>query len=88
MGKDNFAQGCWAPVKEQIAVPAVGGVAAWRRSKGGQLLPGAAESETGAKAPSCWKGWWSCAEAAGTNSPESCDYAAESPSHASAEESF
>lgn len=29
-------------------MPAVAGVAAWRRSKGGQMLPGAAESETGA----------------------------------------
>lgn len=58
-------------------MPAVGGVAAWRRSKGRQLLPGAAESETGAEAPSYCKGRWSCVEAAGSNNPEGCACAAE-----------
>lgn len=57
-------------------MPAVGGVAARRRSKGRQLLPGAAESETGAQAPPYCKGRWSCVEAAATNSPEGCDCAA------------
>lgn len=32
-------------------MPAVGGAAAWRRSKGRQLLPGAAESEAGLRHP-------------------------------------
>lgn len=76
MAKNNFIHDCGASVKEQIAVPAVGGVTAWKRSKGGQLLPGTAEFETGAEAPSYCKGRWNCVETAGSNSPEGCACAA------------
>lgn len=57
MGKDNCTKGYWvfAHVKEQILVPAAGGVAARRTLKGGHLLLGAAESEMGAEAPPYWK---------------------------------
>lgn len=67
---------------------AVGEMAAWRRFKGRQLLPGAAVSEIRAEAPSYCKGWWSWVGAAGTNSPEGYDCVEELPSSAAAGEGF